>query len=295
MKKFFYVLMAAATLAAVSCDKEGNKDGENGGADEVKLPQPTHRIKEIHQDGGAEVFAYTYNEDGTVATLKASYEGSVWGDYVFTYEGNKLTVTNKAADDAVEMIAFLNDQKLAEEIKYYIDGKNFELECTYDKNGFLLSCSKDGALQTVQQITEDGCVEFWTRIGIAETIGESADAAGWRKKMHTYYGEANIAGIHTEWNEDTGVKRWIYETGLLGRASTLVCKTAWWYGVADKEAGVVNQEYAEKLAYYPLTLGEDGCVSVEYKYYDKATIYEEDPTKMSGEKGLEFICEPIAK
>ena len=34
MKKFFYVLMAAAALVAVSCDKEGNNgnnEGENGG------------------------------------------------------------------------------------------------------------------------------------------------------------------------------------------------------------------------------------------------------------------------
>ena len=37
MKKFFYVLMAAATLAAVSCDKEGNNgnEGEEGKEKEV--------------------------------------------------------------------------------------------------------------------------------------------------------------------------------------------------------------------------------------------------------------------
>jgi hypothetical protein len=54
MKKFFYVLMAAAALVAVSCDKEGNEgtnEGENGG-DVVELAQPTHRIKTMTSSGG---------------------------------------------------------------------------------------------------------------------------------------------------------------------------------------------------------------------------------------------------
>ena len=297
MKKFFYVLMAAATLAAVSCEKEGNKDGENGdgaGNEVEQLAQPTHRIKSMTSSGG-DVYTYSYNANGTVASVEASYEGEAYANFTFTYAGNKLTVVNTLDENKLAFEAILDANFHAVEMEYYYDKSNpVELECEYDANGFLVSCKVNGTLKTIQSIV-DGNVEFWSRVGKYGETSEDPDASGWRKKMHTYHAEENIAGIHTEWNEDTEVKRWVYESGILGRASVNVCKTAWWWGVNDDASQTVLGEYAAKIAYYPLNLGTDGCIAEELKLYDKSEVYEATPDSMSEDGKYTFVCEPIAK
>lgn len=291
MKKFFYVLMAAAALAAVSCDKEENKgNGGNGGEDETPLAQPTHRIKTMTSSGG-DVFTYSYNENGTVAAVEASYDGEPYGNFVFTYEGTKLTVKDAMDDNKLAFEAILDKNNCAVEMEYYYDKSNpVSLECEYDKNTFLVSCKVNGELKTIQNIV-DGNVEFWTRVGKYGDISEDADASGWRKKMHTYYGEKNLADIHTEWNEDTEVKRWVYESGILGRASVNVCETAWWWGVNDDATESVLGEYAAKLAYYPKNLGADGCIAEELKLYDTKEMYDTNPSTMAEDGKYTFVCE----
>ena len=292
MKKFFYVLMAAATLVAVSCEKEDDKKGDEGKTEETQLAQPTHRIKSMVSSGG-DVYTYSYNANGTVASIEASYDGEAYANFVYKYEGTKLTVVNALDGDKLALEAFLDANNRAVEMEYYYDkSEPVELELAYDKDGFLVSCKVNGTLKTIQNIV-DGDIEFWTRVGKYGETSEDADASGWRKKMHTYHAEENIAGIHTEWDEDTEVKRWVYESGILGRASVHVCKTAWWWGVNDDDTQTVKPEYAAKLAYYPLALGADGCVATETKLYDTKEKYETAPDTMSEEGVYTFVCEEI--
>ena len=294
MKKFFYVLMAAATLVAVSCEKAGEGDKPGNEEEVSQLAQPTHRIQSMTSSGG-DVFTYAYNANGTVASVEASYDGQAYGKFVFTYEGTKLTVVNELDENKLAFEAILDANNHALEMEYYYDkSEPVSLECTYNADGFLATCKVNGELKTIQSVV-DGNVDFWTRKGKYGEVSEDADAAGWRKKMHTYYTEENIAGIHTEWNEDTEVKRWVYETGLLGRASVNVCKTAHWWGVNDDATESVLGEYAAKIAYYPIDLGTDGCVKNETKLYDTVEMYEATPNAMGEDGVTSFVCEPIAK
>ena len=111
--------------------------------------------------------------------------------------------------------------------------------------------------------------------------------------MHTYYSNVNAAGIHGEWDEDVKVKRWFYETGLVGRASAQIMRTAWWYGVVNDDKTEVKQEYAAKLAYYPLNVDANNCVIVETKLYDTKEKYETNPDSMGADDKTAFECEKI--
>lgn len=289
--------MAAATIAAVSCEKDDKKpgnEGEGNNETEAQLDQPTHRIKSMTASGG-DVFTYSYNANGTVSSVEASYDGETYANFVYTYEGTKLTVVNALDGDKLAFEATLDKNNHAVAMEYFYDkSEPVELECEYNKDGFLVSCKVNGELKTIQNIV-DGNVEFWTRVGKYGDISTDPESDGWRKKMHTYYPEKNIAGIHTEWDEDTEVKRWVYESGIMGRASVNVCKTAWWWGVNDDEAQKVQPNYAAKLAYYPLSLGTDGCIKDEIKLYDTAEKYESAPDTMGEDGKSTFVCEAIAK
>ena len=67
----------------------------------------------------------------------------------------------------------------------------------------------DGEDACRQNVTNE-CVDYWTRKGDGDT---------WRHKEHTYTTTENVGAVHTEWAEDCGIKRWFYESGLVGRAS----------------------------------------------------------------------------
>lgn len=293
MRKFVYVLMAAAAIAAVSCTKDNGDDNKTGNEDEaVVLEQPTHRIKTMTSSGG-DVYTYSYNANGTVSAIEASYDGQAYANFVFTYEGKKLTVVNALEENKLAFEAILNDKNLAEEMEYYYDkSEPVSLEFEYNADNFLVSCKVGGELKTIQSIV-DGNVEFWSRKGKYGEISADPDASGWRKKMHEYHPEKNIAGIHTEWNEDTEVKRWVYEAGILGRASVNVCKTAWWWGINDDATQTVLGEFAEKLAYYPLNLDGEGCIKEELKLYDTAEKYETAKETMGEDAKYTFTCEKI--
>lgn len=292
MKKFFYVLMAVAALVAVSCDKEGTNGGENGGKeDEAPLAQPTHRIKSYNDSG--DLYTYTYNEDGTVANIARTWDTSLDKNFQFTYNGKVVTIENTVAEAKMYEVT-LNDKNLAVEIKDYTGGEVVTYTYEYDKNNFMVACYENDEVVCMQKIT-DGNVEFWTRIGVASLVEDDIDAAGWRKKMHEYHAADNIAGIHIEWAEDSAMPRWLWETGFLGRASVKVCKTAHWYGVVNDEKTAVNDEYAAKLAWYPLALNAEGWIETETKYYDTVEVYESNEwAGLEGEVKV-FVCEPIAQ
>lgn len=280
--------MALAALTLASCEKNGQNDKKK---DEVVLLKPTYRIKTM-QTGGGDVFNYSYNADGTVASVRASYDGADYANYVFTYSGANLTVKDEMDSDKISFTAVLNANKLATQMTYNLSSSPKELTFKYDKDGFMVATFEAGQVVTVQKIV-DGNVDYWTRVAIAANVDEDVDAAGWRKKFHTYHSEDNIAGIHVEWAEDAQVKRWIYETGLLGRASVQVCRTAHWWGVKDDAQGIVKDEWAAKLAYYPLNLDTQGWIKNEVKLYDTKEKFDANPDSMGEDAVTKFVCEPI--
>jgi hypothetical protein len=299
MKKVMLLMMAALAMTVVSCDKNKIDDEE----DEAKIPTPTYRVKNMMKSWegddmkSGDMYSYTWNADNTIAKVDMAWAKEVYSTMTFTYNGNTVAVTDAKNDNKPICTITLNDKKLATKIEQAADtevGKGWKvLELAYDANGFLTLAKADGKVSTVQSIDEDGNIEWWGRVGIEDQVSEQPTAAGWRKKMHTYYSNVNAAGIHGEWDEDVKVKRWFYETGLVGRASAQIMRTAWWYGVVDKDNNVVKQEYAAKLAYYPLNVDANNCVIVETKLYDTKEKYESDPESMGADDKTAFECEKI--
>lgn len=293
------LMMAALAITTLSCNKDNNGEEEEEGG----IAKPTYRVKNLMKSWegddmkSGDMYTYSYNADGTIAKVDLAWNKEVYSSMVFNWNGSTVTVVDAKKDNAPVCTITVNDQKLAVKIEQAVDsevGKGWKkLECKYDANGFLTLAKVDDVVNTVQSIDEDGNIEWWGRVGIAAQVDESTSAAGWRKKMHTYYGTVNAAGIHGEWDEDVKVKRWFYETGLVGRASANIMRTAWWYGVVDKDNNVVKQEYAEKLAYYPLNVDANNCVIVETKLYDKQSVYESNPDSMGADDKTAFECEPI--
>ena len=300
MKKIMFLMMAALAITAVSC-KPVNPDDEE---EENKIPVPTYRVKNLMKSWGdnedkqmGDMYTYTWNADGTIDKVDLAWAKEVYSTMKFNWNGNTVTVVDAKNDNQPVCTITVDEQKHATKITQAADsevGKGWKtLECAYDANGFLTLAKVDGVVNTVQSIDEEGNIEWWGRVGIAEQVNESPTAAGWRKKMHTYYSNENAAGIHGEWDEDVNVKRWFYETNLVGRASAHIMRTAWWYGVVDSENNVVKQEYAAKLAYYPLDVDANNCVVVETKLYDTKEKYDSDPNTMGPDDKTAFIVEKI--
>lgn len=294
------LMMAALAMTVVSCEKNKIDDGD----DETKIPTPTYRVKSMMQNWegddkeSGDMYIYTWNADGTIAKVDLAWAKEVYSSMVFTWSGSTVTVVDAKNDNAPICTITVNDKKLATKIEQATKttevGKEWnKLELAYDANGFLILAKKDGNVATVQSIDEEGNIEWWGRIGIESQVSELTTAPGWRKKMHTYYSNVNAAGIHGEWDEDVAVKRWFYETGLVGRASAYIMRTAWWYGVVNDDKTEVKQEYAAKLAYYPLNVDSNNCVIVETKLYDTKEKYETDPNSMGPDAEAAFVCEKI--
>lgn len=294
------LMMAALAMTVVSCDKNKIDDEE----DEAKIPTPTYRVKNMMKSWegddmkSGDMYSYTWNADGTIAKVDLAWAKEVYSSMVFTWSGNTVTVVDAKDDNKPICTITVNDKKLATKITQaakteVATGDWKTLELAYDANGFLTLAKVDGKVSTVQSIDEDGNIEWWGRVGIESQVSEQPTAPGWRKKMHTYYSNVNAAGIHGEWDEDVKVKRWFYETGLVGRASAQIMRTAWWYGVVNDDKTEVKQEYAAKLAYYPLNVDANNCVIVETKLYDTKEKYESNPESMGADDKTAFECEKI--
>lgn len=246
MKKFL-VFALVAMVAIVACEKDPN------GKDDEKAFKQTARMKTlvaVYSDG-EESWEYTYDAQGRVSQVVAAWAGEPYSTFTFTYSGNTCNV--KDGDKNAYDID-LNADGLATKIKDYDQNKTIDL--TY-ADGFIASAKVDGADACQQSVTNE-CVDYWTRL--------NSETGEWRHKEHTYTTTENVGAVHTEWAEDCGIKRWLYESGIVGRASRFCCATAQW---ADRTA----------LA--------------EYTYeFDSATGAISKETKNYGEPGaLEFDCE----
>lgn len=245
MKKFFYVLMTAAALVAVSCDKEENK-GNNG--DETDGPAPRkvllHLASDLTEDGE---FLYgrsfEYNADGKISAVN---EIGDWGEYNLnvTYDGNKVTFTDPAKNE-VAYEWTLNEQG------YVV--KNGDYSYEYDAEGHLTKVIEDWGEgpQVVSICTwENGNMTSWTREGEAED--ESGNA---RVKRQTYKEELNVAGIFTAYTEKSSLKKWMFEAGFFGKPSKNLVATDKW---DDRESG----------ATFEYRTDDDDYVVAEVKYWE---------------------------
>lgn len=251
MKKLLAIALIAVTAMTVftACNK-----GKGGGEDEKAFKQKARMISmsAVYGDD-LETWTYSYNQNGKVSQIVADWAGTPYATYVFTYSGNNCTVTNGATTAFTFTLGangYIATMTAAE-----WDSKQFEF--TYSNDGFLTQVKVNGAVATSQVITGEECVDYWTRW--------NGDTQAWRQKQHTYVSTIeNCGAVHTEWAEDSQLKRWFYESGLVGRASRFVCATAQW---ADRTA----------LAEY------------QYEYDTTGAIKKE--TKSYGEPGaLEFDC-----
>lgn len=240
MKKIFNFVMiatiAACTMSLVSCNKE------KGGKNDNEEKTPVYRMTSFSNigDGWEDKWIFTYNADGT---LKEANRGDADHDWLFTYSGSNVTVKLGNGNAAYDIV--LDEKGHATSIKDY--AANCTYTFVYDNAGFLVKGFKDGTATTEVAIQND-CIMNWTRIG--ET--------GWRYKDHTYDSAIkNLGGIHTSYSEDSGISRWMHETGLLGKGSAYICLTAQW---RDRD----------KKAEYQYEYDANGCVTKEIKYYDGA-------------------------
>ena len=261
MKKFFYVLMAAATLAAVSCDKEGNSgnEGEEGngtGKRKVLLALPS-KINDNNELVSGRTFRY--NEDGTLAGVDEVWindDGSR-GTYNLniTREGNKLTLVTDEGE--VEYEWTVNEQG------YVV--KNGDYSYEYDAEGHLTKVIEDwgDGPQVVSICTwENGNMTSWTKED--ELENEETGEKYARVKRQTYKEDLNVGGIFTVFTEKSSLSKWMFEAGFFGKASKNLVATDKW---DDNEEG----------ATFEYRFDADDYVIAEMKYYggelDDETYY----------------------
>ena len=248
MKKFFYVLMAAAALVAVSCDKnnDNKENDENEGdgpvARKVLLALPTAIDEDNNLVKGR---SFRYNEDGSLAGVDEVWTDEETGELMYynlnvSRTGNKLTLTTDEGD--VEYEWEVNEQG------YVV--KNGDYSYEYDNEGHLTKVIEDWGEgpQVVSICTwENGNMTSWTK----EKENEGGSA---RIKRQTYKDTPNIGGIFTVFTEKSSLKKWMFEAGFFGKATKNLVATDKW----DDNTDGASFEYR---------YDEDGYVITETKYW----------------------------
>lgn len=240
MKKLFSVftvlLMGAAVM--MSCEKKNDNGNQPEGP---KGPQFRVKTFSLVGDGWADVYQYTYDNEGRVTRVFRE-EGK---DYEFAYEGNKITVKNSGAR-FVEME--LNAEGYVAKMTDEWDDVR---EYAYDAKGHMTSIKKNG--EVVSEITwESECLVTWTR----NRDGE------WQTKNHTYTGTPNTNNIFNIHSEATDPSRWLYETGLFGKPSVYLCESSQW-------------AHSDTASTYTYDTDDNGCVIKENKNYGGEMEYYE--------------------
>lgn len=240
MKKLFCYLATFAMVAAVgvSCDKKDDGGNGNGGNnDPVNV-----RIKSLtnYGDGWSTgKYEYTYNADGTVQKVTNAEEQLT---YNFAYSGATVTITD--AEGATLYTLTKGANGYVETYKDEWDTKTF----TYNAAGYMtkvVSNDEDASNITI----ENDCIKTWSR------FQEGAE----RIKDQTYTTQDNVAGIFSIYSEKA-VSRWLFETGMFGKASVKLVSTSKW-------------QDSEIAATYTYAKDANGCVIKETKTYDGSPEY----------------------
>lgn len=227
MKRSVYlIILASIALLATACEPD---DFDLGPA-----TKPDYRVKSF--DG----YSFAYNENGTIAsvTLLGVRQDFTWND--------KTLLIGKG--DAAEYTLTLNKQGYATKI----ETSQHTWTMDYDKSGFLTKGSLDGVQVTGQTISSSN-ITCWTSYDRLKL--------DWRKNEATYLPKVNVGWIKTHWAEALGLERWMFEAGLLGRASANLVESSCWRdteGALDTNTSVYDYEY-----------DVNGCVTKELRYYGK--------------------------
>ncbi|MBQ8839491.1 MAG: DUF4595 domain-containing protein [Bacteroidales bacterium] len=269
MKKFFYVLMAAATLVAVSCDKEENKgNGGNDGDDDgittrkVLLALPSKIDEEGNMTSGR---TFRYNDAGELIGIDEVWtnDDGTLGTYNLDIlrNGNKLQLVNNAAEGGpkVEYEWEVNE-------KGYVV-KNGDYSYEYDADDHLTKVIEDWGEgpQVVSICTwENGNLTSWTK---QDEFGPGLH----RVKHQTYKTDLNVGGIFTCFTEKSSLKKWMFEAGFFGKPSKNLVATDKWDLNSE---GTAPQENGAEFEY---RTDDDDYVVAEIKYYggelDDETYY----------------------
>lgn len=221
MKKFFYFVMAALTVFAVSCNKGGKVDPEPEG--------PQYRIKTLaycdgenlanHEDAGwYDTWYYTYDAQGRVIDVdRKDGEHKHW---TFAYENNKVTATR--GDNKEIMVLTLNDKgvctSILDDVKEsewgpYQETAVFEYDATLRNT----KITKEGELRS-ELTWRDNCLVNWTK-----TKSDN------RKRTFTYTITKNIGNLHAIYSEAVDPPaRWLYEAGFFGNGPAYLPATSVW-------------------------------------------------------------------
>ena len=234
MKKFFYVLMAAAALVAVSCEKTPNGEYKNENDDEngTKVRKVLLALPSAIDDDNNFVKGrmFRYDENGLLIGVDETYEQD--GEYKtwnlnVTREGNKLTFTEEDGNVwnewTINEQGYVVERTSGESIYYY----------EYDAEGHLTKVYEDwnNTGKSLQSVCtwENGNMTSWTREGDAEDGSGNA-----RIKRQTYTEYPNVGGIFTVFTEKGGMSKWMFEAGFFGKSTKNLVKTDKW---DDREEG----------------------------------------------------------
>ena len=253
MKKFFYVLMAAAALVAVSCEK--NPNGENNNEGENNTPEVRKVLVHLasHYDEttgpyGGRIFRY--DEAGKLVGVDETWlndDGStgVWNLDV-EYADNKVIFKEQESGNVdrewtVGANGYVSSVTKGEKVYTY----------SYDNDGHLVEIKENG--ETCSIITwENGNLVSWSKE--KELKDEAGNYTIARIKAQTYTTQENVGGVHIVFSEKSSLSQWMYETGLFGKASKNLVATDQW---TDSETG----------ATFDYRYDEDDYVVASFKYY----------------------------
>lgn len=178
---------------------------------------------------------YEYNDNGTVKRIYRLYEGNLDREWLFAYEGNKVTVTGKNNYDMT-----LNEQGY---VATFVDGSN-TFEYTYNEDGYMTQVEKNGNISS-NIVIENGDIMKWSKFsdGVEQF------------KLHTYSAIPNVGGAHCIYAESNGPSRWLVESGLFGKASAH-CHTS------------NNWDYSGTSSTFTFEYDDNNCIKKESKDYD---------------------------
>jgi hypothetical protein len=146
-RKLFYLGLAVLTATSlVSCN---GKDDDNNGNDVT-----ASKIKTISVDygDGVEGYEFTYNTNGTISSIKDTWEGTEVDNITFDYTvAGKLSITKEGTTTVYELDS---KNRIVKEIWDATSWASYE----YDTKGFLDKVSEywDGANHVKSVIANDG-------------------------------------------------------------------------------------------------------------------------------------------
>ena len=239
MKKIIYAIaiMAVAALA-FSCGKND--------------PEPKIQKRLAMCGDQWDKYAFTYNEDGTLALVNRNEGERTW---TFTWADNVGTAAYVKDGEAKGNWVFtLGDNGyLTSWANEWGDTWAF----SYDANGYLtkiVRSDKDPVLVKANCDLTNGDLGKWSRY---------KDDGSEEWKIQSFLEEENVGGIFADASDKAGVDRWIFEVGMCGKASKHLLDQAAWEG-------------SEAIAVHTYEKDEDGFVTKVNKVYDGGDpeIYE---------------------